>query len=176
MARLKQPVFSKASFLFADRIALEDLPERSLIRTAYTFWRGLTPEPGIPARSDFDATDVPRKILPWVFLHEVIRNSDGGLDYRCKLMGTSVVAMIGFDPTGHLNTEYFSTPELRYLNDSLDLTVHQAVPTFWKAGVPHTRYETVSVWRGIFPLASDRTTVNMVLGIGEPRRVNSDIK
>ena len=176
MARTGRNLFSKADFLFAERVDFEDLPEQSLIRTAYAFWRALAPEPSLPARSGFDATDVPRKILPWVFLHDVVRNDDGGLDYRCKLMGTSVVAMIGFDPTGHLNTEYFSTPELRYLNDSLDLTVHQAVPTFWKAGVPHTRYETVAVWRGIFPLASDRKTVNMILGIGEPRRISRDVE
>ena len=108
MARPEQPAFSKSPFLFADRIALEDLPERSLVRMAHKFWRGLTPEPDLPARSDFDASDVPRKIMPWVFLHEVVRHDDGTLDYRCKLMGTSTVAMIGFDPTGHLNTEYYS--------------------------------------------------------------------
>ncbi|WP_323796605.1 PAS domain-containing protein [Nisaea sp.] len=176
MAQWGRQPFSKTDFLFAKRIDLEDLPKDSLIRTAYAFWRALAPEPSLPARSDFDATDVPRKIMPWVFLHKVVRNENGTLDYRCKLMGTSAVATIGFDPTGHLNTEYFSTPELRYLNESLDLTVHQAIPTFWKAGIPHARYETVAVWRGIFPLASDRKTVNMILGIGEPRRLSGDMK
>lgn len=169
MARPVQPAFSKSPILFADRIALDDLPERSLVRIAHGFWRGLTPEPDIPARSDFDATDVPRKIMPWVFLHEVVRYEDGTLDYRCKLMGTSAVAMIGFDPTGHLNTEYYSAPSLRYLNDSLDEVVRQGVPSFWKAGVLHSRLDSVAIWRGIFPLASDRKTVDKILGIGEPR-------
>ena len=174
MARPEQPAFSKSPFLFADRIALEDLPERSLVRMAHKFWRGLTPEPDLPARSDFDASDVPRKIMPWVFLHEVVRHGDDTLDYRCKLMGTSTVAMIGFDPTGRMNTEFFTTPALRYLNDSLDAVVGQGTPSFWKAGVPHARLEAVAVWRGIFPLASDRKTVDMILGIGEPRYLAQD--
>lgn len=169
MARPDLFVFKKPTFLSLKRIALEDVPEDSLTSAAYRFWRGLAAEPGIPARTDFRPEIVPRDILPWLFLMDVIRAPDGKLDYRYRLNGTSNVALVGRDPVGRLASEVFEQSDRRFMLDSFDVTVQEKNPTFWVGDVPHDRIEQVNIWRGLFPLANDRENVDRILGIAVPR-------
>jgi len=161
---LKRP-----EFLFLKRVTLDEVPEDSLTRTAYQFWRGLIMEPALPARTDFKPEAVPRKVLPWVFLMDVIRASDGTLDYRYRLNGTSNVSLVGRDPTGKLASEIFAKTERRFMLDSFNMTVKEKAPTFWVGAVPHDRIDQINIWRGLFPLASDRENVDHILGIAVPR-------
>lgn len=169
MARPDQFAFKRSTFLFLKRVSLDEVPENSLTRTAYWFWRGLAPEPALPARSDFKPEAVPRDILPWLFLMDVIRASDGKLDYRYRLNGTRNVSLVGRDPMRQLASEIFEKSERRFMLDSFDVTVQEKCPTFWIGAVPHDRIKQINIWRGLFPLASDRENVDQLLGIAVPR-------
>lgn len=155
----------------ATRIAFSEIPEDCLVRTAYEFWRGLVPAPALPARVDFTPLDIPRDLLPWLFLMEVLEEParPSGLDYRFRLNGTSNVALVGRDATGKLATEIFGRPQHLFMLDSFDLTVTGREPTYWTATAPHDRIGSVELWRGLFPLAADREHVNMLLGVAVPK-------
>ncbi len=169
MARPGQFAFKRSAFLFIERITLDDVPEDSLTRAAYQFWRGLAPEHALPARADFRPEMVPRDVLPWVFLMDVIRAPDGALDYRYRLNGTSNVSLVGRDPSQRLASEIFDNSDRRFMLNSFDVTVEEKVPTFWVGAIPHDRIEQINIWRGLFPLANDHENVDQILGIAVPR-------
>ncbi|MBO6560960.1 MAG: PAS domain-containing protein [Nisaea sp.] len=171
MARPEPFDFNRSTFLYAERISLEKLPDESLVRQAHTFWRGLVDAPALPARSDFTPLDVPRPILPWLFIMEVLREPGGRLDYRYRLAGTSNVSVVNRDPTSKLASEVFKESDRAFMLKSFDITVTGAEPTFWDAAVPHERIEKVDLWRGLFPLAEDRMTVDTLLGIAVPKKI-----
>lgn len=162
-------VFERPAFLSLKRVTLDDVPEDSLTKAAYRFWRGLAPEPIIPARTDFRPEGIPRDILPWLFLMDVIKAPDGTLDYRYRLNGTSNVALVGRDPGRRLASKVFDKSDRHFMLDSFDVTVQEKCPTFWVGAVPHDRIEQINIWRGLFPLAKDRKNVDRILGIAEPR-------
>ncbi|UUX51565.1 PAS domain-containing protein [Nisaea acidiphila] len=169
MARPEQYDFNRSTFLYSERISLEDLPEDSRVRDTHKFWRDLSPAPTLPARSDFGPADIPRDILPWIFLMEVLREADGKFDFRYKLAGTSNVSLVQRDPTGKRASEIFRNGDRNFMLESFDITVLLAEPTFWDAAVPHDRIEQIEIWRGLFPLAEDRKTVDTLLGIAVPK-------
>lgn len=174
MARPEQYDFNRSTFLYAKRVSLEELPDGSLVRDTHAFWRALTAAPAMPARTDFTPADIPRDILPWLFLMEVLREPGGHLDYRYRLAGTSNVAVISRDPTGKLASEIFRNGDRAFMLESFNLTVTEAQPTFWNAAVPHDRIEKIELWRGLFPLAEDRKTVDTLLGIAVPKKLGID--
>ena len=53
--------------------------------------------------------------------------------------------------------------------DSFNMTVQEKAPTFWVGAVPHDRIDQINIWRGLFPLASDRENIDHILGIAVPR-------
>lgn len=169
MARPELYDFNRSTFLYADRIELEKLPDDSLVRQTHGFWRGLVEAPVLPARSDFTPSDIPRPVLPWLFIMEVLREPDGQLDYRYRLAGTNNVSVVSRDPTGKRASEIFKNGDRAFMLRSFDATVVEAKPTFWNAAVPHDRLEKIELWRGLFPLAEDRKTVDTLLGIAVPQ-------
>ncbi|WP_420403537.1 PAS domain-containing protein [Nisaea sp.] len=174
MARLEPHLFNRSTFLYAERISIEKLPDESLVRHTHAFWRGLVAAPALPARSDFTPLDIPRSVLPWLFIIDVLREPDGRLDYRYRLAGTSNVSLVGRDPTGRLASEIFTNDDQAFMLRSMDITVAEAEPTFWSAAVPHERIEKVDLWRGLFPLAEDRLSVDTLLGIAVPQQLGPD--
>ncbi|WP_028466508.1 PAS domain-containing protein [Nisaea denitrificans] len=169
MGHPDQSAIKRSAFLFLKRITLDEVPEDSLTRTAYRFWRGLSVEPALPARTDFKPENVPRDVLPWLFLMDVIRAPDGTLDYCYRLNGTGNVSLVGRDPTRRLASKVFEKNDRRFMLDSFDRTVEEKTPTFWAGAIPHDRIEQINIWRGLFPLASDRENVDQLLGIAVPR-------
>ncbi|MEO9904127.1 PAS domain-containing protein [Nisaea sp.] len=174
MAHPGQFAIKRSAFLFLKRITLDDVPEDSLTRVAYEFWRGLAPEPALPARTDFRPEMVPRDVLPWVFLMDVIRAPNGALDYRYRLNGTRNVALVGRDPSQRLASEVFDNGDRRFMLESFNKTVDEKTATFWVGDIPHDRINQINIWRGLFPLANDRENVDQLLGIAVPRSNDMD--
>lgn len=170
MARPEEYDFNRSTFLYAERVQLKELPEVSLVREAHAFWESLADFPDLPARSDFTPLDIPRPILPWLFLMQVIRGEDGRLDYRYRLVGTQNVSLVNRDPTGKLASEIFRGGDRKFMIETFDLTVTEGEPTFWDTAVPHERMEKIALWRGLFPLAEDRRNVDTLLGIAVPQK------
>jgi hypothetical protein len=78
-------------------------PASPRLRAFYAYWRGLAPAGAVPAYSGFDVVHVPRALLPFLILLEVL---DAGADFRYRVVGTGVVEAIGRDFTGETVHEY----------------------------------------------------------------------
>ena len=155
------------TFLFAEQIQFGELPETSLIRALDRYWRGLADGDGLPARSAILPEEVPRPLLPWILLLDVV-SEDGARDYLYRLVGTSNAAMIGRDVTGLLATEAFGPRDKAAIVRSYHMSVEGKSPTYWRSAVPHELEHTIPVFRGIFPLSSDGETVDKIMAATIP--------
>lgn len=132
------------------------------------FWHSIKPDGQLPSREDIDPIDLGAKLMPWVFIVDVVRESDE-LDYRYRIAGTRNVELVGRDPTGRLASEIFQSDHHRYMLDTFNVTVLSAEPTYWQGEVPKDNYEIVRVYRGLFPLAADGVHVDKLIGIAVAR-------
>ena len=133
----------------------------------YEHWRSICPPGRLPGRKDFDPIKMPRAALPWVVIIDVIETG-ARREYRYRLVGTSSVNVFGGDPTGALASEWHDYDYYDKIAAAYDATVEEAVPTFWSTMMPHQRLETIQFLRGLFPMAEDGRSVNLLLGIGAP--------
>lgn len=134
------------------------------------YWRSIAPAPGVlPGRQHFDPLDLDARIIRWIFLMDVIRSgADLPLDYLYRLVGTGNVQLVGRDATGELASVVFDRVDAPFVLETFDLTVKKAAPTYWIATVPQDRVGDVTIQRGLFPLARDGRTVDMLLCIAAP--------
>lgn len=151
----------------SERRTRETLAAGSLVVALHDHWLSICPEGLLPARRHFDPARLSRRILPWVFLLDVLKGADGP-DYRFRLVGTANARLVGRDATGRLASEIFGSEDRQVVMDAYDTTVAEAQPTFWLATVPHERLDSVGVERGFFPLADDGRRVDQMIGIAVP--------
>ena len=160
-------VANRFVFLFAERTELDALPDGSPIRDLAGYWDRLPRTGDLPSRAAIDPGSISPLILPWIFLLDVLREGDS-FDYRYRLVGTGNVELVGRDPTGCLVSEIFADSGHRFIADTFHATVREAVPTYWRAAVPHDQYERTEIHRGLYPLADDGRTVDRLLCIAVP--------
>ena len=153
--------------LGARRIALEDLPGNSLVREFDAYWRTAAPSATLPNRTAIDPIRIGPRLLPWLFLMEVKRTGDS-LDYRYRLVGTENANLVGRDATGMMASEIFHSAERSFMIESFDITVREALPTFWRAVVPQDRVDLVTIYRGLFPFAGENGSVDLLAGVAVP--------
>ncbi|AFK52104.1 PAS domain-containing protein [Tistrella mobilis] len=75
--------------------------ETDILRLAYAYWRGLCGDAGMPLRRQIDPLDL-RRLLPNLFIYDVVRAEDGSWDYRFRLVGTRISEAHGGDHRGRL--------------------------------------------------------------------------
>lgn len=155
--------------LSADPVAIDAFPARSPVVLLHDYWQSIRPDPGrLPGRQHMDPLDIDRTVLPWIFLMDVIRSDGSPLDYRYRFVGTSNVTLVGRDATGQLASAVFGRVDAAFVLETFDLTVRAGEPTYWVARVPHDRIGEVTIHRGLFPMARDGVTVDMLLCIAAP--------
>jgi hypothetical protein len=123
----------------------------------------------LPSRAQFDPVSMDRNLLPWIFMLDVL-DDDTGMDYRYRLAGTGNVQLVGRDATGKLASSIFGDEDRRYMMETFPMTVREKCPTYWHASVPHDRHNHVSIFRGIFPLSTDGTNVDILIAAAVPER------
>jgi len=155
--------------LKAAPVEVEMFPPRSPVVLLNDYWRSIAPAPGLlPGRRHLDPLDLDRSIMPWIFLMDVIRAEGKPLDYRYRLVGTGNATLVGRDATGELASVVFGRVDASFVLKTFDLTVEQAAPTYWIATVPQDQVGEVTIHRGLFPLAQDGRTVDMLLCVAAP--------
>ena len=154
-------------FLYANRIERTELPPDSLVIELYYYWQSLATEGRLPSRSLIDPSAIPRSLLPWIFMVDVLKNGES-FDYRYRLAGTSNVQLVGRDPTGKLASSIFGEDEGAFVMETFHTTVREKQPTYWHAAVPHEKHEFVLVLRGIFPLSTDGSNVDILFAAAVP--------
>ena len=135
---------------FAERISEETVPPHCLVRKTSAFWSARRKQHALPGRQDIDPIDLGAKLLPWIFLADVV-DVDAGMDFRFRLAGTSNVRLIGIEPRRRLVSDVF-----------------ERAATFWYGRTSGGLRTSRLVFHGLFLLAANGRHVDTLLGITEP--------
>ena len=134
----------------------------------YDYWNWKCGTRLMPARSDIDPVDMPRRLLPFINLVDVVTDERR---YVYRLVGTGDVEVRGQDPTGKSVLEGFFAS---CAEDAL-VCYHRVVATrrpFLDPEpfvAPHGKYvmeETI-----FLPLSDDEINVNMILVFSHTRDI-----
>ena len=128
------------------------------------YWRNRRGGRSAPRRRDVDPTDIPRHLLPHLFMLDVI---DHGADFRYRLVGTEIVAGVGRDATGALASQlYGNFPDaLAILRQILTRVMVEQIPIFSSGlmyWLPERDYQEFT--NVFLPLCSNGTQVDIILG------------
>ena len=138
-------------------------PDRhAKIDSLFCYWNSLRPASGLPARKDFDPTQIP-DLLRNIWLIDVVPPAPR---FRYRLVGTAIVEARGYDQTGgFLDQEVADFPQSQ---THADLQKVLAGNISWRRGVPdkmHRLNDIFSLERIFLPLASDGTNVDIVVAL-----------
>lgn len=132
-------------------------------RRAFEYWRSKALEGRLPGRPDIDPLDMP-ELLPWLTLVDATREGAGGrLRFRCRLIGTEVVARFGRDITGLYAEEAYPEDYLAQVLETYGAIVENRRPHLSRHQIPIEGREHAEYDRLILPLAQDGDTVDMFL-------------
>lgn len=155
--------------LNADQVEVDTFPAESPVALLHRHWLAIAPAPDLlPGRQHLEVAGLDPVVAPWICIADVIDEAGLPLDYLFRLIGASNVALVGRDATGEYASTVFGRVDAPFVMGTFDLTVHTAAATFWIATVPNDEHGTVTVHRGLFPMAQDGRTVDMLLCIAAP--------
>jgi hypothetical protein len=129
----------------------------------YRYWRSRCGGRSMPSRADIDPIDIPPRLLPNLFLIDVV---DGGARFRYRLVGTDVVGTLGWDPTGGFVDEINQSPPYRdYIMALYRRIVGSRLPSFSMSHYPRPArpdggYHATQ--RLMCPLSADGVAVDKV--------------
>jgi hypothetical protein len=139
------------------------------VRVIYDYWLSKCSGRLMPARSDLDPTDMPKRLLPGICLVDVVPDQRR---YVYRLVGTADVEVRGYDPTGKSVLEGFFGPSIDDVLANYDRVVSSRAP---HVDPQHFRASTgryVTEATIFLPLSDDGTTVNKVMVFSQSREMS----
>ncbi len=135
-------------------------PASPRLRALHLYWRALAPGDSVPAYSAFDVIDVPRDLVPFLILLDVL---EAGRDFRYRVVGTGVVEAIGRDFTGETVSEYRQRHEPPAVAEGYRQVCATRTPDLYQGtldsvGKGFIRYERLAL-----PLAGDDGGIAYIL-------------
>ena len=152
---------------FAERISEETVPPHCHVRKTSAFWSARRKQHALPGRQDIDPIDLGAKLLPWIFLTDIV-DVDARMDFRFRLAGMSNVRLIGIEPRRRLVSDVFATDGLSFMMAGYRDSVTERAATFWYGRTSGGLRTSRLVFHGLFLLAADGKHVDTLLGITEP--------
>jgi hypothetical protein len=144
----------------SDPLTLPGEPASPRLRTCHDYWRGLGRADACPAYRDFDVVDVPRELLPFLILLDVL---EGGADFRYRVVGTGVTEAIGRDFTGETVTEYRHRHEPPGVADGYRRVAAEVRPDLYQGTLESVGKEFIAYERLAMPLAGEDGAVAYIL-------------
>lgn len=141
-----------------------DAPLSPLGKEFLAYWHGKCPPGGgFPARADI-APDEMLRLLPYIFMVDVLPDAPGGPDFRFRLVGTAIVEVEG-EHTGRLLSEMFPDRDAyavlwRQYSDAAAGKVWVRQETLRWQGRDHVHYEVI-----LAPLQDEAGRVSMLIGL-----------
>lgn len=138
---------------------------RPELQQIHALWQRLRGSRLMPARRDFDPTQVP-KLLPDIFLVDVLAGNPPEQRYRVRLQGTAQVDYSGADWTGsflHQVVDQAAADRFCAVGDAVVSGREPWMSTgelYWLPNKPFYRFETI-----LLPLSDDGRSVNIILGL-----------
>ena len=132
----------------------------------YDYWHSKRGARSMPSRADIDPVDMPRRLLPFINLVDVVADERR---YVYRLVGTGDVEIRGCDPTGKSVLEGFFAPSATNALSCYDRVVSTRAPfldpePFLAPTGKHVTEETI-----FLPLSDDGVNVNIVLVFSHTR-------
>jgi hypothetical protein len=125
------------------------------------YLHGIAPPARLPSRHHVEPPAFGR-LLPFINLVDVERDGED-LRFRFRLVGTAQSIVAGREITGKY-VEEAVLPEYVYrIRANMALAVARGMPVYDAFAMPHPGREFIQTERVYFPLASDGTTVDMIL-------------
>lgn len=134
----------------------------TVLESALAHWQALRGAHAMPRRSDLDPVEIPRRVIPYCELIEVLRDP---LDFRYRLVGTEIDRISRHAYTGRRVREIPGQAPPSRMFDFLSLAVERAAPLC--ARLPYVgadRYVS-SVENLLLPLGDDGATVDMLWSV-----------
>jgi hypothetical protein len=147
-----------APLALAEFFARPDSAAYPHLRAAFDYWQRKTPAGKLPGRQHIDPVEM-AAFLPHVALIEVERDS-GRPRFRLRVIGTEIVNDVGRDDTGkYLN----DIPEAATMVARLTELLQTREPYYMPEALFLPKRDHIVLHRVVLPLASDGTTVDMIL-------------
>ena len=129
------------------------------LRELHGYWEARRGERAIPSRADMDPVELPRPLLPNLFLVDV---EEGPRRFRYRLVGTELTGVMRRELTGRYIDEMpflfrkFALPAYAEVMERAAPTYREinAIEALWRI-----RYK-----RLLLPLSEDGARINMILG------------
>ncbi len=142
----------------------EDLQSRlqsPLHREAYRYWCSKLEAGRLPGREAIDPLELP-SVLPWLNLTDVVRDGDQ-YRFRHRLIGTGIVSRYGRDATGSWFDELYDADVLESHQRDYIALVESGHPSLSRVPMPVKEKSFITYLRLALPLASDGSTVDMIM-------------
>ncbi|MEN2976928.1 PAS domain-containing protein [Tistrella bauzanensis] len=141
---------------------IEDRFETDILKTAYRYWRDLCGDRPMPLRREIDPLRLHR-LLPHLFLYDVVHQPGGRLDFTVRLVGTRISEAHGGDHRGQSLSVVHAGQWPRIAADYHDV-VRQCRPHYarrvgFAIAKDHVTYERV-----LLPISDDGTRVDGIFG------------
>lgn len=143
--------------------ALPDSVRDPRVRLFFEYWKGKCRAERLPGRGDIDPQEMVA-FLPYVVLLDVERSHET-YRFRYRLVGTEVVALFGYDPTGRYLDEATLPQRYPQVHGRLLSVAETKRPHYAILPVPLPNRDSVYAEILTVPMASDGETVDLLLGI-----------
>ncbi|WP_417513585.1 PAS domain-containing protein [Minwuia sp.] len=135
--------------------------ESRIIRDGAAYWDRLRGERPYPLRRDVDPLTMPRHLLPYVLLIDII--STNPPDFRWRLIGTHVTGVMGRDSTGRVWSELYSEEHFETLTIGPRTALTTGQPCRTVAGAPDNERNFITLESIDLPLSTDGVAIDMLL-------------
>lgn len=135
-------------------------------RDFFGYWQSKAPPGRLPGRVHIDPLQIPR-LLQHIALYDVVPVGDD-FRFRFRLVGTGVVETFGADNTGKFIDECMPPDAYKALHAHYLALVRERKPQYWQRNLPYANRDFLAVQRLALPLASDGSTVDMVISYYVP--------
>ena len=144
-----------------------DAPLSPLGRDFLLYWHDKCPDSasggGFPSRADISPDEI-LKLLPYIFMVDVLEDAESGLDFRFRLVGTAIVEIEG-EHTGRSLSGMFPDRAAygvlwRQYRDAAAGKVWVRYETLRWQGRDHVNYEVI-----LAPLQDETGHVTMLIGL-----------
>ena len=129
--------------------------------TFYDYWRAAAKGGSMPTRADIDPAEMPRELLPYLFLVDVV---DGGRRFKFRLVGTESAIAAGQQLTGrHIDEVNLSHAYAHYVSNLYRRVMERRRPVLSVSDIGTANTDSHITQRLLCPLSQDGETVSMVI-------------
>lgn len=127
----------------------------------YDYWWSLSRDGRLPGRRDIDPTAIPG-LLAGLILYDVVREG-GGLRFRIRLAGQTMVNILGYEPRGRFVDDMVVPGRGADVNEAFTRVAVERIAHYWENKLWTAGRDYITLQRLALPLADDGDLVDTIL-------------